>query len=68
MQTISELRQQLQLISQQLEELSHTPEFQELNQHSQQSCDGEQRDFVNFNPNIAIANKKNQWHFIKEYI
>lgn len=39
MQKISELRQQLQLISQQLEELSHTPEFQELNQHSQQSCD-----------------------------
>ncbi|MEM9924842.1 MAG: hypothetical protein AAF915_13990 [Cyanobacteria bacterium P01_D01_bin.50] len=39
MQTISDLRQQLQLISEKLEELSHTSAFQALNQDSQIMCD-----------------------------
>lgn len=39
MQTIQELRQSLLEISQKLEQLSHSPAFDELNQHSQHHCD-----------------------------
>ncbi|MEM7713262.1 MAG: hypothetical protein AAF349_06715 [Cyanobacteria bacterium P01_A01_bin.68] len=39
MKTIEDLRQQLLEISQKLEQLSQTPAFEELNQHSQHHCD-----------------------------